>query len=78
MILLMYVKRTHGSTAYFTTSDHLPTSNIFDNNWKQNQKFLFIFFLHSIEFGRNVISEISGRLLIGRNDSLGPLLLVNI
>ena len=30
------------------------------------------------EFGKNVISEISGRLLIGQNNSLGVLLLVDI
>ena len=36
------------------------------------------FFFHSYEFGKNVISEISGRLLIGQNGSLGVLLLVDI
>ena len=51
---------------------------IFDNdkqqNWNKNFKFLF----HSFEFGKNVITEILGRLLIGQKDSLGILLLVDI
>ena len=36
------------------------------------------FFLHPFEFGKYVISEISGRLLIGQNDSLGVQPLVDI
>ena len=32
----------------------------------------------SCEFGKNIISKISGRLLIGQNDTLGVLLLVDI
>ena len=35
-------------------------------------------FLPSFEFGKNVILEISRRLRIGQNDSLGLLLLVDI
>ena len=38
----------------------------------------FDFFLISFEFGKNVISKISGRLLIGQNDSSVVLLLVDI
>ena len=38
----------------------------------------FFFFSRSFEFGKNVILKISGRLLIGQNDSLGVLLLVDI
>ena len=33
--------------------------------------------LNFLKFGKNVISEISGRLLIGQYDSLGVLLLVD-
>jgi len=61
-----------------TTSDYLPKSNIFDDNYKQILKNNLQFFSHSFDFGINVISEISGPLLIGQNDSLGLLLLVDI
>jgi len=61
-----------------TTSDYLPKSNIFDDNYKQILKNNLQFFSQSFDFGINVISEISGPLLIGMNDSLGLLLLVDI
>ena len=35
-------------------------------------------FFHSFEFGKNVISDISGRPLIGQTDSLSVLLLVDV
>ena len=34
--------------------------------------------MSSVEFGKNIIYEISGQLLIGQNDSLGVLLLVDV
>ena len=61
-----------------TTNYYLQKSNIVDNNYEQNRKKnMYIFFLNSFEFGKNVISEISGRLLIGQN-FLGVILLGDI
>ena len=40
-------------------------------------RFFYFYFFHSLEFGKNVILEISGQRLIGQNDSVGVLLLVD-
>ena len=63
----------------FTMNDYLPKSYISDNNQKQNQKKKFDFFFILLNFwSKNVISEISGRLLIGQEWFLLLLLLVYI
>ena len=58
-----------------TTNDYLKIYNNYEQNRKKK---MYIFFLQFFEFGKNDISEISGRLLIGQNNFLGVILLGDI
>ena len=74
--LFIVDKRAHGSTAFhhkwLFTKIVITLIIIRYKIERNNLKFFFILF----EFGKNIISEISWRLSISQNDSLGVLLLL--